>query len=331
MKLIIPMAGIGKRLRPHTLTVPKPLLPVAGEAVVKRLVYEITRVSKTKIDEVAYIVGNFGEETEQQLIKIAEELDAKGSIYYQEEALGTAHAVYCAAPSLVGKVIVAFADTLFYADFDLEEDVDAVIWTKNVENPEAFGVVKKDKQGYITDFIEKPKEFVSDEAIIGIYYFKSGENLKKELEYLITNNIKGNNEFQLTDALENMKNKGLKFKTASVNEWLDCGNKEALLNTNKAVLSHEGNHISGKSILSNTVILEPCYISKGAKICDSIIGPFVSIGKNTNIKNSIIKNSIIQKETEIENTHFSDSLIGNFVKMHRSNEVYDLGDYNTIN
>jgi glucose-1-phosphate thymidylyltransferase len=325
------MAGIGKRLRPHTLTTPKPLLPVAGEAVVKRLVYEITRISGTKITEIAYIIGDFGEETENQLIKIAEELDAKGSIYYQEQALGTAHAVYCAEPSLEGKVIVAFADTLFYADFDLEEDVDSVIWTKKVDNPESFGVVKKDNEGFITDFIEKPKEFVSDEAIIGIYYFKSGENLKNELKYLIDNNIKGNNEFQLTDALENMKNKGLKFKTASVNEWLDCGNKEAFLNTNKSVLSHEGNHISGKSKINNTVILEPCYISKGAEIVDSIIGPFVSVGRNTIIKSSIIKNSIIQKETQITNTNFSDSIIGNFVKIVKSNEIYDIGDYNVIN
>ncbi len=330
MKLIIPMAGIGKRLRPHTLTIPKPLLPVAGESIVKRLVYEVIRISKTKIDEVAYIVGDFGEEVEAQLLKIAEELDAQGKIYYQEEALGTAHAVFCAEPSLIGKVIVAFADTLFYADFDLEEDADAVIWTKKVENPEAFGVVKKDNNGYITDFIEKPKDFISDEAIIGIYYFKSGENLKEELSYLIENNIKGNNEFQLTDALQNMKNKGLKFKSATVNEWLDCGNKEALLNTNKSVLGNEGNHISGKSIINNTVILEPCYISKGAKIYDSIIGPFVSVGKNTIIKNSIIKNSIIQKESELENTNLYDSMIGNYAKIIKSHEILDLGDYNVI-
>jgi glucose-1-phosphate thymidylyltransferase len=324
------MAGIGKRLRPHTLTVPKPLLPIAGEPVVKRLVYEITRISETKIDEIAFIIGKFGQEVEQQLLKIAEELDASGNIYYQDEALGTAHAVYCAEPSLSGKVIVAFADTMFYADFNLEEEVDAVIWTKNVENPESFGVVKKNIMGYITDFIEKPKEFVSDEAIIGIYYFKSGENLKQELKYLIDNNIKGNNEFQLTDALENMKNKGLKFKTATVNEWLDCGNKDALLNTNKNVLNHDGNHISGKSIISNSVILEPCYISKGVKISDSIIGPFVSIGKNTIIKNSIIQNSIIQKDAEITNSNFENSMIGNDVKLLKKNEIYDIGDYNTI-
>jgi glucose-1-phosphate thymidylyltransferase len=330
MKLIIPMAGIGKRLRPHTLTTPKPLLPVAGESIVKRLVYEIVRISKTKIDEVAYIVGDFGEEVEAQLLKIAEELDATGRIYYQEEALGTAHAVFCAEPSLIGKVIVAFADTLFYADFDLEEDADAVIWTKTVENPESFGVIKKDVNGYITDFIEKPKEFISNEAIIGIYYFKSGENLKEELHYLIENNIKGNNEFQLTDALENMKNKGLKFKSATVNEWLDCGNKEAILNTNKSVLRNEGNHISGKSIINNSVILEPCYISKGAKISDSIIGPFVSIGKNTVIKNSIIKNSILQKESELENTILYDSMIGNFAKIFKNHQILDIGDYNVI-
>jgi len=328
MKLIIPMAGIGKRLRPHTLTTPKPLLPVAGESVVKRLVYELAKVTEEKIDEIAFIIGQFGEETENQLKKIAEELDAEGKIYYQDEALGTAHAVFCAKNSLVGKIIVAFADTLFYADFNLENNTDSVIWTKKVSNPEAFGVVKKDENGFITDFIEKPKEFVSDEAIIGIYYFKSGEILKDELEFLIVNNIKGNNEFQLTDALENMKNKNYKFKTATVNEWLDCGNKTAFLNTNKAVLAYEGNHISGKSSLSNSIILEPCFISKGTKIIDSVVGPYVSVGKNTVIENSIIKNSIIQKESTISNIILNESIVGNYVKIQKSPDILNLGDFN---
>ena len=330
MKLIIPMAGAGKRMRPHTLTVPKPLLPVAGEPIVKRLAEEITKVSKSKIKEIAFIVGDFGKEVEDKLLKIAEDLGTVGIIYYQKEALGTAHAVYCAEESLSGKVIIAFADTLFKADFDLDETNDSVIWTKNVENPEAFGVVKKDEQGYITDFVEKPDEFISDEAIIGIYYFKSGENLKNEIKYLIDNNIRGNNEFQLTDALENMKNSNLKFKTATVTEWLDCGNKDATVYTNQRILHHTGNIVSDDLKNINSNIIEPCFIAENVKIQNSIIGPYVSIGKNTSVSNSIISNSIIQTDSEIKNVNFSDSMIGSNVKLIKEPEDLSIGDFNSL-
>ncbi|MCD4795071.1 MAG: hypothetical protein K8R54_17705 [Bacteroidales bacterium] len=330
MKLIIPMAGMGKRMRPHTLTVPKPLLPVAGEPIVKRLAEEITKVSKSKIEEIAFIIGNFGEEVEKELLKIAKDLGTTGKIYYQEEALGTAHAVFCAEDSLSGKVIVAFADTLFKADFNLDETNDSVIWTKKVDNPEAFGVVKKNEKGYITDFIEKPKDYVSDEAIIGIYYFKSGENLRSELKYLVDNDIRGNNEYQLTDVLENMKNNKLNFKSATVTEWLDCGNKDATVHTNQRILHHLGNKISKTSKQKFSVIIEPCFIDDNVIINNSVIGPYVSIGKNTVIKNSVISNSIIQKGTNIKGAVFSDSMIGNYVNINKGKDDLSIGDNNTL-
>lgn len=324
------MAGMGKRMRPHTLTIPKPLIPIAGKPIVQRLAEEITKVSKSKVDEIAFIIGRFGEEVEQTLLNIAESLEAKGTIYYQDEALGTAHAIYCAEQSLNGKVTVAFADTLFKADFNLDENSDAVIWTKKVDNPEAFGVVKKNSNGFITDFIEKPKKFVSDEAIIGIYYFKSGEALRDELKYLINNDIRGNNEYQLTDVLENMKNKNIQFQTATVSEWLDCGNKDATVHTNQRILHHLGNQISEKSEQKISVIIEPCFIDEGAEIHASVIGPFVSVGKNTIIKNSVIKNSIIQSNCNIKEAVFSNSMIGNNVIVNTPEENLSIGDYNII-
>jgi len=324
------MAGMGKRMRPHTLTIPKPLIPIAGKPIVQRLAEEITKVSKSKVDEIAFIIGRFGEEVEQTLLNIAENLGAKGTIYYQDEALGTAHAIYCAEQSLNGKVTVAFADTLFKADFNLDENSDAVIWTKKVDNPEAFGVVKKNSNGFITDFIEKPNKFVSDEAIIGIYYFKSGETLREELKYLISNDIRGNNEYQLTDVLENMKNKNIQFQTATVSEWLDCGNKDATVHTNQRILHHLGNQISEKSEQKISVIIEPCFIDEGAEIHASVIGPFVSVGKNTIIKNSVIKNSIIQSNCNIKEAVFSNSMIGNNVIVNKPEENLSIGDYNII-
>ena len=263
MKIIVPMAGRGSRLRPHTLTVPKPLVKVAGKPIVQRLVEDITRVCNEKVDEIAFIIGDFGDQVEKDLIRVAEGLGAKGSIYHQEEALGTAHAILCAKDSLKGNAVVAFADTLFKADFALDSSADGIIWVNQIDDPSAFGVVKLDNNGIITDFVEKPETFVSDLAIIGIYYFQDAEYLASELQYLIDNDIKDKGEYQLTNALENMKQKGTKFKTGQVIEWLDCGNKDATVYSNQRVLEFEKdkNNISDNAKVENSVIIEPCLVA----------------------------------------------------------------------
>ena len=160
MNVIVPMAGRGSRLRPHTLTVPKPLVPVGGKPIVHRLVEDIARVCAEKIDEIAFVVGEFGSEVEQELLAVAEKLGAKGSIHYQHQPLGTAHAVLCAADKLTGPVVVAFADTLFKADFKISSEDEGILWVKQIEDPSAFGVIKMNERGEIIDFVEKPKEFV---------------------------------------------------------------------------------------------------------------------------------------------------------------------------
>ena len=201
----------GSRLRPHTLTIPKPLIPVAGKPIVQRLVEDIVQVCGKEVDEIAFVIGDFGKEVENNLLNIAESLGAKGGIYYQDEPLGTAHTILCAQESLVGNCVVAFADTLFKADFKLDSSKDGIIWVSQIDDPSAFGVVKLNDENQITDFVEKPDTFVSDLAIIGIYYFNDGAYLKRELQYLLDNNIKDKGEFQLTNALENMKKKGTNF------------------------------------------------------------------------------------------------------------------------
>ena len=182
MKIVIPMAGMGTRMRPHTLTVPKPLIVLAGKTIVQRLVEGIAQICEEPIDEIAFVIGNFGAKVETELCNIARSVGAVPKIYYQKEALGTAHAIWCASESLDDKVVVAFADTLFFADFKISADADSIIWVQKVEHPEAYGVVTTDASGVISGFEEKPKQFVSDLAIIGIYYFKSGETLQKELQ-----------------------------------------------------------------------------------------------------------------------------------------------------
>jgi len=332
MNIIIPMAGMGKRMRPHTLTIPKPLIRIAGKPIVQRLTEGLINVAGESVEEIAFIIGDFGKEVETELLAIAENLGAKGKIYYQTEALGTAHAINCAADSLKGNVIVAFADTLFDADFQMDVNKDGIIWTHRVEDPSAFGVVKKDEQGIITDFVEKPAEFVSDEAIIGIYYFKDGENLQSELQYLMDNNIVKGGEYQLTDALENMKLKGLKFYSGQVKEWLDCGNKDATVYTNQRVLEINGIEklIADSVKTNNSVIIEPCFIGENVIIENSIIGPHVSIGEGSVISNSIITNSIIQTNCHIEMASLDNSMIGNYVNYKTNVRSLSMGDFTTL-
>jgi len=331
MRIIVPMAGMGKRMRPHTLTTPKPVIPVAGKPIVQHLVEDIIRMCNQKVEEIAYVVGHFGKEAEDNLIKIAESLGAKGTIHYQDTPLGTAHAILCAESALKGPVVVAFADTLFSADFRMDEDCDGVIWVKQIEDPRQFGVVKTTKDAVITDFVEKPKDFVSDLAIIGIYYLKDGENLKAELQYLIDNNILDKGEYQLTNALENMKAKGLKLKAGQVDEWLDCGNKDATVYTNKRVLElkYPNNHIAKTATLTNSVVIPPCFIGENVTLENAVVGPFVSVGSNSTINSSVVRNSIVRENTSIQDAGIDNSLIGNYVQYRQQLRDLSMGDYTT--
>lgn len=333
MKIIVPMAGRGSRLRPHTLTVPKPLIPIAGKPIVQRLVEDIAKVAGEVIEEVAFIIGDFGDEVEKSLLQIAERLGAKGSIYHQEEALGTAHAIKCAEQSMTGNVVVAFADTLFRADFTLDTNSDGVIWVKKVDDPSAFGVVKLDDYGFITDFIEKPQTFVSDLAIIGIYYFNSGEKLMDEINHIMDNDIKVSGEYQLTTALENLRQKGAKFTLGKVDDWMDCGNKNATVETNSKILAYEReemSHFTATATIENSLIIQPCFIGENVKILNSKIGPGVSVGNNTVIINSNIENSLIQENTKINHGNLSNSMIGNSAQYFGVSREISLGDYSVL-
>lgn len=326
------MAGMGKRMRPHTLTIPKPLIPIAGKPIVQRLLEEISNVSEDAIDEIAFIIGDFGKEVETQLIGIADSLGAKASIYYQNEALGTAHAIYCAEASLDGKVVVAFADTLFKANFKIDTETEASIWVQKVADPSAFGVVKVNEDNLITDFIEKPATFVSDLAIIGIYYFKDGANLRHELKTLIDNKVMVNGEYQLTDVLENMKENGIKFQPGEIKEWMDCGNKDATVFTNQRILEYHKDEklIADSAVIENSIIIPPCFIGEDAVIKDSIIGPHVSIGKGSNVEKGIVSNSIVQQFAILKSITMTNSMIGNNAYVKDVTVEINVGDFTQI-
>ena len=333
MNIIIPMAGLGKRLRPHTLTVPKPLLPIAGKPIVHRLVEDIAKVCPEKIDYIGFIIHPaFGKEVEESLKKIAKDVGAIGKIYYQEQAFGISHALLFAKELFTGKVIVAFADTLFKAEFKLDTNQDGIIWVQRVDDPSQFGVVRVNDQSIITELVEKPTQFVSDLAIIGIYFFRDGEALAREMQYLIDNNIKDKGEFQFTSALQSLSKKGAKLVPGQVTEWLDCGNKNVTVQTNQRYLEFikDQKLVSEKAKVVNAVIIPPCFVGDGAVIENSVVGPYVSVGENTRISDSRIKNSIIQKDTTIRNAMLENSMLGNFATFEGSTNDLSLGDYNAI-
>lgn len=335
MKIIVPMAGRGSRLRPHTLTVPKPLIPIAGKPIVHRLVEDIAGVLNQAIEEVAFIIHeSFGSQVEKELIEIAQKLGAKGTIYYQNEALGTGHAIMCAKDSLSGPAVIAYADTLIRADFDLDITADSVIWVKQVEKPEAFGVVNLNEKGEIIELVEKPKEFVSDLAVIGIYYFKDITILKNELQSVLDNNIIHGGEYQINDGIKQMMQKGMKFVPGKVDEWMDCGNKEVTVETNGRMLhflQQDGENLVSQNItLENATIIPPCYIGENVVLTNATIGPNVSIGKGCKITNAEISNSLIQTHSLVQNAKLDNAMIGNYASFDGNFKSISIGDYSVL-
>lgn len=329
------MAGRGSRLRPHTLTVPKPLIPVAGKPIVHRLVKDIAKVLNRTITEVAFIIAeDFGAEVEKNLIEIAQTLDAKGTIYYQDKPLGTGHAIMCAKESLEGPCVIAYADTLFRADFQLDENADSVIWVKEVAEPSQYGVVNLNENNQITGLVEKPKEFVSNLAVIGIYYFKEGAELKAQLQKVLDDKLTHGGEYQINDGIKAMMNQGKVFVPGKIDEWMDCGNKNVTVETNSRMLNHLMNEgmplISSYIKEENAKIIEPCYIGENVTLKNATIGPNVSLGDGCVVENSTIKNSLIQTNCAIKNASLDNAMIGNHVIFDGNFTSVSLGDYSTM-
>ncbi len=327
------MAGRGTRLRPHTLALPKPLIPIAGKPMVQRIVEDLSMSYNGTIDEIAFITGDFGKDVEKQLLDIAARFGAKGKIYYQTQPLGVAHAIGCAADSLNGNVFIAFSDTLFKADFHFDRSEDGVIWVKKVDNPASFGVVKTSADGYITDFVEKSPVFVSDLAIVGLYYFREAEKLRDQIQSLIDLDQKDKGEFQITSVLENMKSEGYRFKAAGIDEWLDCGNKDNIIATNQRILEIKSSTeklVAESAIIENSTIIPPCFIGEQTRIVNSVVGPNVSLSVKSVIENSIVKNSVILNDTFVRNALFSNSMVGSNVDYEGKISDISIGDYTSF-
>ena len=228
---------------------------------------------------------------------------------------------------------MAFADTLFNADFSFDTEQDGMIWVQKVTDPSSFGVVKLDDQGVITDFVEKSPTFVSDLAIVGIYYFKDGAALRDQIQYLIDNDIKDKGEFQITSVLENMKASGTKFRAGKIDEWLDCGNKDNILTTTSRILELKQDKetlISESLSQKNSKIIHPCYIGANVQLENSVIGPFAVIDNNSVVKNSVIQKSIIQQNSRVSNANLWESMIGNEASYEGRPKTLSVGDYSEV-
>ncbi|WP_035335165.1 sugar phosphate nucleotidyltransferase [Dokdonia sp. PRO95] len=338
MKIIVPMAGLGSRLRPHSLTIPKPLIPVAGAPIVHRLVRDIAKILKQPVDEIAFILGDptfFGDAVIAQLEELAQSLGAKASIYRQGAPLGTGHAIMSAEPSLSGPAVIAYADALIRADLELDPKADSVIWTKKVPNPEAYGVVKLNEKDEIVELVEKPESFVSDQAVIGIYYFKDVAVLKEKLQEVLDENLMNGGEYQINDGIKKMMAEGRIFKTGTVDEWMDCGNKEVAIDTNSKMLQFlhdekEEQLIADSVVNENSTIIEPCFIGKNVVLKNCTIGPGVAIGAGTTIEDSTISHSLIQKDSVIKNAQWTEAMIGNKVQYNGEHTRVSLGDYTVM-
>lgn len=329
MNLIIPMAGRGKRLRPHTLSLPKPLLPVAGQPIVFQLVEDLMNLYGTGIEQIGFVVGDFGAAIEDELRHIAAQFGAQGRIYYQKEALGTAHAIACAAELLAGETLIAFADTLFRTHQPIDPDADGTIWVMHVEDPSQYGVVTVDEAGYIRQLVEKPIDYVSDLAIIGIYHVREGERLRGHIEYLLDQGIRSKGEFQLTDALERLQAEGARLRPGVVDEWLDCGSTELLLDTNRRRLAQKypNNFIDPTARIEDALVIPPCYIGAGVVVSRSVVGPYVALSPRVEVESSVLRNVMARDEARICGLNLEESIVGAHARAESPSRRLNLGDF----
>lgn len=326
MKVIIPAAGKGTRMRPFTHSKPKPLLPVAGKPMIKHIMDSILPLQPT---EVWFITGHLKDALEEE---VREEYEDKVKLYFVEqvEPRGTAQAISLAKGAFDEDILIVFSDTIFEADLTVikECEDDGIFWAMKVEDPRRFGVMVTNEQGYLDRIVEKPDEFVSDLANIGLYYIKNTPLLKEGLDIALEKLEGTKREIYHVEAFQHMLEKGAKIKILQAQGWYDCGTQEETLNTNRKLLEkHHGNTVHKEGV----TIREPVAIHETAELQECTIGPFVSIGPHAEIKGSTVHNSIIDRHSKIQNSKITNSIIGQHVEIYGKSGTFFLGDHSTLN
>ncbi|MES2525003.1 MAG: sugar phosphate nucleotidyltransferase [Gemmatimonadota bacterium] len=325
MKVIIPLAGKGTRLRPHTHVTPKPMLKVAGRPVMSYVMDDV--MSLGNVEQVVYITGHLKEKVEAY----TRTNYAIPSVFVEQKVQdGTAGAVALARPYVDQPVLIIFVDTIFDADLSItrDSDADGIIWVKEVEDYQRFGVVVTDADGYMTKIVEKPKEPISKRANIGLYFIRNWKLLYEGIDHVLAS-AQNKGEWYLTDAFQYMIDKGAKIKVVDVEGWYDAGQLETLLDTNRTMLE-KGRARRPEGLPASATIVEPVYIEDGCTIVNSTVGPNVSLGAGSNVRDSAIKNAVIGTGATIMDSTLHHSFIGDSVTVQGVKGSLSVGDHSEI-
>jgi glucose-1-phosphate thymidylyltransferase len=328
MKIVIPLAGYGTRLRPHTWSKPKPLVNVAGKPVLGHVLDMFQDLPK--IDEVIFIVGYLGEQVEEYVSGAYPDLNARYVV--QEEMLGQSHAIWLAREGLTGPMVMAFVDTLIETDLSQlhNEGSQAVAWVKEVDDPRRFGVVVLGSDGKVEKLIEKPSDMTNNLAVVGFYYFHKAEVLIAAIETQMEKGDQLKGEWYLADAINLMLDQGLEMRVEPVEVWKDCGKPEPLLETNRYLLDHGRDNSIEAGQQEGIVIVPPVYIDPSAAIEHSVIGPHVTIGAGCIVKRSMLQNSIVEAGSHISDSNLAGSLIGRDARVTGRSRSFNVGDSSEV-
>jgi glucose-1-phosphate thymidylyltransferase len=330
LKVVIPMAGLGTRLRPHTWSKPKQLVSVAGKTVLDHVIDSLDTLPEPNNFELVSIVGYLGDQIEAHVKENYPKLESHFVI--QENPLGQSHAIKLAEKYLQGPLLIVFADTLLKTDLSFlnNEQSDAVAWVKPVDDPRRFGVAELGEDGLVTRLIEKPENFNNNLAVVGFYYFRRGQDLIDAIDEQMKMGLDLNGEFYLADAINIMLATGMKMRTEIVDIWLDAGTPASLLKTNRYLLEHDRNNDDDCSAHKGVVIIPPVFIHPTAKVKTSIIGPYVSLGAGCNVKQSIIQDSILEDDAQVIGVILEKSMVGRSAQLRRRAGVVNAGDNTNV-
>ncbi|MEA3441182.1 MAG: sugar phosphate nucleotidyltransferase [Chloroflexota bacterium] len=326
LKVVIPMAGLGTRLRPHTWSKPKQLVSVAGKTVLDHVLDSLSTLPESYDIELINIVGYLGGQIEEYVSTNYPEYESHTVV--QDNPLGQSHAIQLSSEYLTGQMLVVFADTLIESDLSFlnEETADGIAFVKPIPDPRRFGVAEIDQEGYITQLIEKPADMNNNLAVVGFYYFKDAQELLSAIDEQMNRKIQLKGEYYLVDAINILLERGLKMRTEKVGLWLDAGTPEALLKTNQYLLEHGRDNSVLSEERENIVVIPPVFIHPNAKVSHSIIGPYVSIGSGCRVERSIIKDSILEDEARTEGVILEESLVGRRAYLTRHAGKINAGD-----
>lgn len=330
LKIVIPMAGLGTRLRPHTWSKPKQLVGVAGKAVIDHVLDTLNSIPENTEVELVNIVGYLAEQIEKHMEENHPEI--KSRYVLQENPRGQSHAIYLAREHLTGPMLVIFADTLIETDLSFlkDERADAVAWVKPVEDPRRFGVAVVGEDGWVNKIIEKPDDMSNNLAVVGFYYFKSAEDLLAAIEEQMARDLQLKGEYYLADAINILLQRDLKMRTEKVEVWLDAGTSEALLDTNHYLLETGSANSETASSREGLVIIPPVFVHPSAQVSNSIIGPYVSVGAGCRVESSILRDSILEEEAKVRDVILERSLIGRRAEFQRRPGMVNAGDETVV-